>query len=303
MPTHVDPPTPFADRLARAVAARHTPVLVGLDPRYEELPAGMEPLGTGGATADWVGKAVAYRRFCEAVIDVVAPLVAVVKPQAAFFEELGPPGMTALKDVIDYARAKGLLVILDGKRNDIGSTAAAYATGYLGSPALSAWAADALTVSPYLGADSLEPFIDVAQRRAPASLCWSRRRIPAAACSRICSSTASRFTRMSPRKSTGGRGRQNPQAAMAPSEPSSARPIPTSSSACGPCCHTPGSWSPAMAAKGPAQAMFAERSTSGGKERSSTVPAPSFSPTPARNIPSGSAPPAGKTRSKRPRAI
>ncbi|HEX4146732.1 MAG TPA: orotidine-5'-phosphate decarboxylase [Pirellulales bacterium] len=166
MSPHSEPPTPFADRLARAVADRHTPVLVGLDPRYEKLPAGMEPLGTaGGARADWVGKAVAYRRFCEAVIDVVAPLVAVVKPQAAFFEELGPPGMTALKDVIDYARAKGLLVILDGKRNDIGTTAAAYATGYLGSPALSAWAADALTVSPYLGGDSLDPFIDVAARR------------------------------------------------------------------------------------------------------------------------------------------
>jgi len=166
MPTHTEPPTPFADRLARAVADRRTPVLVGLDPRYEKLPAGMESLGAGsGERADWVGKAVAYRRFCEAVIDVVAPLVAVVKPQAAFFEELGPPGMTALKDVIDYARAKGLLVIVDGKRNDIGTTAAAYATGYLGSPALSAWAADALTVSPYLGADSLDPFIDVATRR------------------------------------------------------------------------------------------------------------------------------------------
>jgi orotidine-5'-phosphate decarboxylase len=166
MPMHAEPPTPFADRLARAVADRGTPVLVGLDPRYEKLPAGMEPIGSpGGDRADWAGKAVAYRRFCEAVIDVVAPLVAVVKPQAAFFEELGPPGMTALKDVIDYARAKRLLVILDGKRNDIGTTAAAYATGYLGSPALSAWAADALTVSPYLGADSLDPFIDVATRR------------------------------------------------------------------------------------------------------------------------------------------
>ena len=166
MPTHAEPPTPFADRLARAVAQRHTPVLVGLDPRYEELPAGMESLGAGsGDRADWAGKAVAYRRFCLAVIDVVAPLVAVVKPQAALFEELGPPGMTALKDVIDYAHAKGLLVILDGKRNDIGPTAAAYATGYLGSPALSAWAVDALTVSPYLGGDSLTPFIDVATRR------------------------------------------------------------------------------------------------------------------------------------------
>ncbi len=88
----------------------------------------------------------------------MAPLVPAVKPQAAFFEQLGPPGMTALYDVIQYARAAGLIVILDGKRNDIGSTAEAYAEGYLGS-------ADALTVSPYLGEDSLRPFVEVGQRR------------------------------------------------------------------------------------------------------------------------------------------
>ena len=66
------------------------------------------------------------------MIDVVAPLVPAVKPQAAFFEECGPSGMVALANVMVYAREKGLLVILDGKRNDIGSTAEAYARGYLG---------------------------------------------------------------------------------------------------------------------------------------------------------------------------
>ena len=76
--------------------------------------------------------AAAYGQFCREVVDVVAPLVPAVKPQAAFFEQLGPPGMAALADVIDYARRQGLLVILDGKRNDIGSTATAYAQGYLG---------------------------------------------------------------------------------------------------------------------------------------------------------------------------
>ena len=151
----------FADRLAQAVVARQTPVLVGLDPRTPQLPDGLKPktVSTGPKPRR------AYCVFCCGVIDVVAPLVPAVKPQAAFFEELGPAGMAALKGVIDYARAKDLLVILDGKRNDIGSTAQAYATGYLGSPEESAWAADALTVSPYLGADSLEPFIDVANQR------------------------------------------------------------------------------------------------------------------------------------------
>jgi orotidine-5'-phosphate decarboxylase len=98
------------------------------------------------------------------VIDVVAPLVPAVKPQAAFFEELGPAGMQALADVIRYAHDRGLLVILDGKRNDIDSTATAYARAYLGAES-SAWGADALTVSPYLGADSIEPFVEVGRER------------------------------------------------------------------------------------------------------------------------------------------
>jgi orotidine-5'-phosphate decarboxylase len=97
------------------------------------------------------------------VIDVVAPHVPAVKVQAAFFEELGPPGMTTMADVIFHSRDQGLLVIVDGKRNDIGSTATAYAHGYLGND--SAWRADALTVSPYLGDDSLEPFVDTAVQR------------------------------------------------------------------------------------------------------------------------------------------
>jgi orotidine-5'-phosphate decarboxylase len=99
------------------------------------------------------------------VIDVVAPLVAAVKPQAAFFEQLGPAGCTALAEVIQYASSKGLLVIVDGKRNDIGTTAAAYAEAYLGPGATSPWGGDALTVSPYLGDDSLTPFSDTAKQR------------------------------------------------------------------------------------------------------------------------------------------
>ena len=100
------------------------------------------------------------------MIDVVAPLVPAVKPQAAFFEQLGPAGMIVLAEVIDYARQKGLLVILDGKRNDIGSTATAYARGMLGGEGQSPWGADALTVSPYLGDDSLA----AVRRRGPRAI-------------------------------------------------------------------------------------------------------------------------------------
>lgn len=149
----------FTDRLANAVQAKRNPVLVGLDPRLESLP---QPIRQTVTTGDLPSAAAAFEQFCTEVIDVVAPLVACVKPQAAFFEQLGPDGMAALARVIHYARQQELIVILDGKRNDIGSTAKAYAAAYLGAPPRSAWGADALTVSPYLGGDSLTPFIEAA---------------------------------------------------------------------------------------------------------------------------------------------
>lgn len=157
----IDANAPFADRLAAAVREKRTPALVGLDPRVESLPEGLRPESRGDCNL----KANAYYQFCVGVIDVVAPLVGVVKPQSAFFEEQGPPGMAALANVIRYALEKGLLVILDAKRNDIGSTATAYAQGMLGAGDRSVWGADALTVSPYLGDDSLEPFVKVAHQR------------------------------------------------------------------------------------------------------------------------------------------
>ena len=119
----------FAERLAAAVRLRRTPAIVGLDPRLAQLP---EPILKPAQNGDLQQQAAAYQEFCFGVIDVVASLVPAVKPQAAFFEELGPHGMTALAEVIAYARRLQLLVILDGKRNDIGSTAEAYARAYLG---------------------------------------------------------------------------------------------------------------------------------------------------------------------------
>lgn len=144
----------FGDRLAEAVRLKKNPVMVGLDPRFEQLPEG---LVLPGATAQQI--AAAYETFCRGIIDVVASLVPIVKPQMAFFEQLGGAGMNALANTVSYARSKGLLVVLDGKRNDIGSTATAYAQAYVSSDAHGI-PADALTVSPYLGADSIQPFAD-----------------------------------------------------------------------------------------------------------------------------------------------
>jgi orotidine-5'-phosphate decarboxylase len=151
---------PWSDRLCEAIGNRNSAVCVGLDPRNELLP---DPLRCpAGVAISQV--AAAYRQFCNGIIDAVADLVPVVKPQAAFFEQLGPAGMVALGEVIDHAIAAGLLVVLDGKRNDIGTTAEAYSAAYLG-PA-SPWRCDSLTVSPYLGDDSLDPFVTACDQTA-----------------------------------------------------------------------------------------------------------------------------------------
>jgi orotidine-5'-phosphate decarboxylase len=150
----------FADLLAATVRRAGNAVVVGLDPQWQKLPFPLRPRDNDL----WSTKAQAVRQFCIELIDVVAPLVPAVKLQAAFFEELGPSGMAAMGEAMEHAQSAGLCVILDGKRNDIGNTVAAYARGYLGRGE-SAWRADALTVSPYLGEDSLAPFVDVARDR------------------------------------------------------------------------------------------------------------------------------------------
>jgi orotidine-5'-phosphate decarboxylase len=118
--------------------------------------------------------ASAYARFCCGIVDAVGRYVVAVKPQTAFFEALGADGFAALERVCAYARSAGLLVIVDGKRGDIGSTARAYAAAYLeprgDEPAL----ADALTVNTYLGADSVEPFLQACRLHGAGLFCLVR---------------------------------------------------------------------------------------------------------------------------------
>jgi orotidine-5'-phosphate decarboxylase len=146
----------FADRLAAAVERKRSQLCVGLDPRVDLFP--IEFRGEPPAAA--------VERFCRGIVDAVAPYAVAVKPQLAFFEALGAAGIAAFEEVCTYARAAGLLVIADGKRNDIGSTARAYAAAYLESGV-----ADALTVNPYLGRDSLDPFFAACRRYGTGVLC------------------------------------------------------------------------------------------------------------------------------------
>ncbi|MDP2316060.1 MAG: orotidine-5'-phosphate decarboxylase [Pseudomonadota bacterium] len=147
------PSLPFPSRLAAAVRAARTPLCVGIDPWPERLPG-----ARSGEPRDLVAARAAA--FGHAVVAAVAGQVAAVKPQFAFFEQLGPPGMQALADVCAAATAAGLVVIGDAKRGDIGSTASAYAAATLALDA--PFPCDALTVSPFLGPDTLEPFLAAA---------------------------------------------------------------------------------------------------------------------------------------------
>jgi orotidine-5'-phosphate decarboxylase len=155
----------FADRVVEAVRRVGNPIIVGIDPRPEELPAGF----LDRFPSDVPGVAEAIRTFGREVVDVVAPLVPAVKFQSAFYEAYGPSGIAALHDTVEHAREKGLIVIFDGKRNDIGSTAEAYARAYLGKVMAgnsygAIWHTDAITVNPYLGSDGILPFVKSAAR-------------------------------------------------------------------------------------------------------------------------------------------
>jgi orotidine-5'-phosphate decarboxylase len=157
----------FGDRLAEAVERKHSQLVVGLDPVTDLLPVEL----AGDAHLGRAEAADAFSRFCRGIIDAVAVYAVGVKPQLAFFEALGAHGMRAFEDVCAYARTAGLIVLADGKRGDIGSTSRAYAAAYLEPREDQPPLADALTVSPYLGRDSVEPLIAACRREGAGIFC------------------------------------------------------------------------------------------------------------------------------------
>ncbi|HKI92368.1 MAG TPA: orotidine-5'-phosphate decarboxylase [Gaiellaceae bacterium] len=159
--------TAFADRLVEAVGRKRSQLVVGLDPVSERLP----PELRGEARPDRGQAAVACEGFCRGIVDAVAPFAVAVKPQSAFFEALGPSGVAAYAAVCDHARAAGLLVIADAKRGDIGSTARAYAAAFVEPRAGGVPLADAVTVNPYMGRDSVEPFLDACREHGGGLFC------------------------------------------------------------------------------------------------------------------------------------
>ena len=146
---------PFSDRLADAIRRKGSPLCVGIDPRWDSLPHSIRQNHPSNSE----GMARAFEEFGLRVLELVAPLVPVVKPQSAFFEICGPEGFRAQRTILLRAKELGLITILDAKRGDIASTATAYAEAAFG-----VWDADSLTVNPYLGHDAVEPFVQSARK-------------------------------------------------------------------------------------------------------------------------------------------
>lgn len=154
------------DRLIEKTAELQNPTVAGLDPKLDYIPGFIreKAFREHGKTPE--GAAAAVLEFNRGIIDALCGIVPAVKPQCAYYELYGWQGMKALHDTVLYAREKGMFVILDGKRNDIGSTMEAYAAAHLGKTevegeAFEAFGGDALTVNGYLGSDGVEPLLGV----------------------------------------------------------------------------------------------------------------------------------------------
>ncbi|MDR3206702.1 MAG: orotidine-5'-phosphate decarboxylase [Oscillospiraceae bacterium] len=153
------------DALIERIRDKRNPTVAGLDPRLEHLPPWLlaEEIAASGETLAAAANAV--RRFNTALLDALADVVPAVKLQSACYEALGPEGMAVLRDSIAYARALGYYVIADAKRGDIGSTAECYSAAFLGrvrvgQTDIAPFDADAVTVNPYQGSDSIKPFLE-----------------------------------------------------------------------------------------------------------------------------------------------
>jgi len=154
------------NRLVEKIKKLQAPVVVGLDPMLDYIPEHILRDAFDGYGRNLTGIAQAIWQYNKGIIDAIYDLVPAVKPQIAMYEQFGIEGLTVYKQTIDYCRKKGLIVIGDVKRGDIGSTSAAYATAHLGKITIAdesfrAFDADFVTVNPYLGIDGIKPFIDV----------------------------------------------------------------------------------------------------------------------------------------------
>ena len=158
------------DRLIENIIEKQNPTVAGLDPKLDYVPASVRGACFAQYGKTLEGAAAALLAFNKAIIDQICDIVPAVKPQAAYYEMYGWQGVRALAETIAYAQQKGMFVMTDGKRNDIGTTMEAYATAHLGTTdvageAIDAFGADALTVNGYLGTDGIQPLVKICQEK------------------------------------------------------------------------------------------------------------------------------------------
>ena len=154
------------NKLVEQIQKKDAPVLVGLDPMLGYVPEHLTKKAFEEYGETLEGAAEAIWQYNKGIVDAVYDLIPAVKPQVAMYEQFGIPGMIAFKKTVDYCKEKGLVVIGDIKRGDIGSTSTAYAVGHLGKVTVGSkqyygFDEDFVTVNPYLGSDGVNPFIDV----------------------------------------------------------------------------------------------------------------------------------------------
>lgn len=154
------------NKLVAEIKKKDAPVVVGLDPMLGYVPEHLTKKAFEEFGETLEGAAEAIWQYNKGIVDAVYDLIPAVKPQIAMYEQFGIPGMVAFKKTVDYCKEKGLVVIGDIKRGDIGSTSTAYAVGHLGKVAVGSkqyygFDEDFVTVNPYLGSDGVNPFIDV----------------------------------------------------------------------------------------------------------------------------------------------
>ena len=154
------------NKLVAEIKKKDAPVVVGLDPMLGYVPEHLTKKAFEEFGETLEGAAEAIWQYNKGIVDAVYDLIPAVKPQIAMYEQFGIPGMIAFKKTVDYCKEKGLVVIGDIKRGDIGSTSTAYAVGHLGKVAVGSkqyygFGEDFVTVNPYLGSDGVNPFIDV----------------------------------------------------------------------------------------------------------------------------------------------
>ena len=154
------------NKLVEQIQKKDAPVVVGLDPMLGYVPEHLTKKAFEEYGETLEGAAEAIWQYNKGIVDAVYDLIPAVKPQVAMYEQFGIPGMIAFKKTVDYCKEKGLVVIGDIKRGDIGSTSTAYAVGHLGNVTVGSkqyygFDEDFVTVNPYLGSDGVNPFIDV----------------------------------------------------------------------------------------------------------------------------------------------